>query len=214
MAKEYQRLVDLGNDVSIRRSARIAAYKRAERFWALAELMAAEGRVSRHRLVSAVYGPTSGSVATEVEALIASNLLTYCKGPSEGREVWVSASSPRKRIAFAQLVADDAMVAYRTKAKVELANHERLQRMEQLALRREEQSDAAEGFEGMGQLLATAVPSGDGGAPEHDGVRAKLVRMLEVLTDEQRRTMAEIACVREEYDVAKWKGRWTGEGGK
>ena len=68
--------------------------------------------------------------------------------------MWVAAASPRLRAAFVSLVSDPASIAYAEKASAERTQHERMQRMEQLAIRRVEQAaDAA----AMGRWLAVRL---------------------------------------------------------
>ena len=74
--------------------------------------------------------------------------------------------------------------------------------MEQLALRRAEQTAEAAS---AARLLATLGEAGTGHGDAAAGVLAAWCRTAE----EQAATVAELRRVRSEYDLAKWKGRWT-----
>lgn len=101
------------------------------------------------------------------------------------------------RAAFAAFTADDACIRYRRKAAGELAKHEQVQRIEQLAARRAEQTN---------EVASQARIVGAFGADSEVGEAVSAA--LQEVQQEQARTLAELRYVREEYDRAKWKGRW------
>ena len=106
---------------------------------------------------------------------------------------------------------------YAEKASAERTQHERMQRMEQLAIRRVEQAaDAA----AMGRWLAGLSATVDGsdasaGGDEWRGSLSEphqqLLAVSARLEREWDETVTELKVVREEYDLAKWKGRWSNE---
>ena len=126
----------------------------------------------------------------------------------------ISAASPRLRAAFGWLTSDAACIVYKQKAAAELAKHEALQRIEQLAARRAEQTSAAQAMgvrAAAGTCMATLVP-GDGAARSTDGpaaCRAADGELWRELDEEHGQTTRELRRVRAEYDEMKWKGRWT-----
>ena len=108
-----QALIDAGNQPTSSRSVRIAAYKRGLRFWKLAESLAKHGALSRRELIGAVFAPSTGASASEVEQYISAGLLTYCNAPpwsEEASEYSSSSSSSAGRAAASQLPTAAATV--------------------------------------------------------------------------------------------------------
>ena len=212
VVRTWELMIDEGNSPALGRSARIAAYKRGLRFWAMAEALS-RGPMLRVELAATVFGATGGSSAEEIEEYLSLGLLTYAgeaavadapdssdaadADAQNNNRVWVCAASPRLQAGFASLTSDPLCVAFKSKASGELARHEMLMRGEQLAARRGEQAADATA---LGRLLGSESLEG---AP-----RAGVEHALERLVDEWQHTTAELQQVRNEYDRAKWKGRW------
>ena len=225
LRRHWEGLLDQGNDTARSRKERVAAYKRGARFWKLARCIAERGSVARSEIVRSTFAPSGGCSAGEVESYIGHGLLTYQSAPcaplaGDVEDVWLAAASPRLRAAFVSLVSDPASIAYAEKAASELIQQERMQRMEQLASRRAEQAaDAAavgRWLVGLSSTVDTSLgnASADGGPHgSPSGAHAQSHQLLALsarLETECHATLSELSVVREEYDLEKWRGRWSG----
>ena len=186
---------------------RVALYKRALRFWAMAETLSARRDMPRRELAASVFAPTGGAAAAEIEENIALGLLAYVPlgrcggaGAEDDRDIGIAAASPRLRAAFGTLTADARCKATGEKLSGELAKLEQQQRMAQLSERRLEL--AAE-RRGTASALA-ATPAEDG------ALRAALLKAAAAGEAEREEITAELKRVRDEFDALKWKGRWSG----
>lgn len=82
VVRHWERLIDEGNDNTSPRGARIGAYKRGLRFWAVAELLARNAAIPRAELAASVFAPTNGAAAEEiVDIYLRHGLITYCRPP-------------------------------------------------------------------------------------------------------------------------------------
>jgi len=207
VVRQWEALADAGNATELPRGQRVALYKRALRFWAMAETLSARRDMPRRELAASVFAPTGGAAAAEIEENIALGLLAYVPlgrcggaGAEDDRDIGIAAASPRLRAAFGTLTADARCKAYRDKLSGELAKLEQQQRMAQLSERRLEL--AAE-RRGTASALA-ATPAEDG------ALRAALLKAAAAGEAEREEITAELKRVRDEFDALKWKGRWSG----
>ena len=208
VVRQWEALADAGNATELPRGQRVALYKRALRFWAMAETLSARRDMPRRELAASVFAPTGGAAAAEIEENIALGLLAYVPlgrcggaGAEDDRDIGIAAASPRLRAPrSARSPADARCKAYRDKLSGELAKLEQQQRMAQLSERRLEL--AAE-RRGTASALA-ATPAEDG------ALSAALLKAAAAGEAEREEITAELKRVRDEFDALKWKGRWSG----
>ena len=111
---------------------------------------------------------------------------------------------------FWTLTADARCRAYRDKLSGELAKLEQQQRMAQLSERRS--ALAAERRATGSALAALSSPPSEAEVTAAGGGALRTALIDAALAGEKEREAiaSELRRVRGEYDVAKWKGRWSG----
>jgi len=107
-------LVDLANNPLIERKSKISAFKRAERFWSLCNVLGKQGKARRLDLLASIFAAGDGVSSSELNDYVLSGLLSIHHDING--DILIAPASPRLRQAMIWMTTDDKCATYKAKA--------------------------------------------------------------------------------------------------